>query len=132
MTVTELCSPSGPAAFSSAEGQTMLSFAALCNNSTLSGGLDRPSAAGEPTEVALVLAAANSGKRKNLLELSFPRVREIPFDSGRKLIDHRPLFGRRPVPDHHQGRPRRAAAPVRGLCRGAGRFPADRGQAGPD
>lgn len=37
----------------------MLSFAALCNNSTLSGGLDRPSAAGEPTEVALVLAAAN-------------------------------------------------------------------------
>ena len=31
------------------------------NNSTLSGGLDRPSAAGEPTEVALVLAAANSG-----------------------------------------------------------------------
>ena len=86
MTVTELCSPSGPAAFSSAEGQTMLSFAALCNNSTLSGGLDRPSAAGEPTEVALVLAAANSGKRKNLLELSFPRVREIPFDSGRKLM----------------------------------------------
>lgn len=64
----------------------MLSFAALCNNSTLSGGLDRPSAAGEPTEVALVLAAANSGKRKNLLELSFPRVREIPFDSGRKLM----------------------------------------------
>ena len=64
----------------------MLSFAALCNNSTLSGGLDRPSAAGEPTEVALVLAAANSGKRKNLLELSFPRVREIPFDSGRRLM----------------------------------------------
>ncbi len=41
---------------------------------------------GDPTEVALVLAAAEFGILKNDLDLAFPRVAELPFDSVRKRM----------------------------------------------
>lgn len=86
MTVTEIQSPDGKVGTLSAEGMKILSMAALCNNSTLSGGFDDFSAIGEPTETALVLAAAKAGKLKPALENAYPRVGEVPFDSNRKRM----------------------------------------------
>jgi Ca2+-transporting ATPase len=59
----------------------------LCNDAFLR---DRPdgtvSAVGDPTEGALVVAAARAGLRKDKLDLWLPRLSEIPFDSERRLM----------------------------------------------
>ena len=43
-------------------------------------------AMGEPTQIAMVVYAAKLGLDKNELEVKYPRVQEIPFDSTRKLM----------------------------------------------
>jgi Ca2+-transporting ATPase len=68
---------------------------ALCNDSVLQttsvgetsdDSSDQLRALGDPTESALVIAAAQLGMLKPYLEESFPRVGEIPFESERKLM----------------------------------------------
>ena len=71
--------------------QSSLSLAAiggaLCNDSTLvDTGDDRFHTLGDPTEGALVVAAAKMGYWKNSLDASFPRAAELPFDSERKRM----------------------------------------------
>jgi Ca2+-transporting ATPase len=41
---------------------------------------------GDPTEAALIVAAAKAGAWRHDLERSYPRIDEIPFDSGRKRM----------------------------------------------
>ncbi len=41
---------------------------------------------GDPTEVALIEAAARAGARRQDLERAYPRIDEIPFDSARKRM----------------------------------------------
>jgi P-type Ca2+ transporter type 2C len=41
---------------------------------------------GDPTEVALVIAAERFGLHKDMLETQFPRLAEAPFDSDRKRM----------------------------------------------
>jgi P-type Ca2+ transporter type 2C len=41
---------------------------------------------GDPTEIALLVAARNAGHEKSALEAATPRVAELPFDSDRKLM----------------------------------------------
>lgn len=60
-----------------------LTIGSLCNDAVLRGGKN---CAGDPTEVALVLAAAEEGLEKNQLEREMPRCAEVPFDSERKLM----------------------------------------------
>jgi Ca2+-transporting ATPase len=55
---------------------------ALCNDVGERDG----HAAGEPTELALYLAAEAAGYRKQVLQPEYPRIAEIPFDSTRKLM----------------------------------------------
>ncbi|MBN2536948.1 cation-translocating P-type ATPase [candidate division WOR-3 bacterium] len=64
-----------------------LAGGALCNDAVLqprAGG--RPAAVGDPTEGALVVAAAAFGMAKPELEAALPRVAELPFDSERKRM----------------------------------------------
>ncbi len=47
---------------------------------------EKKTAIGEPTECALVNYAFKSGQDKNDLKKEYPRVAEVPFDSGRKMM----------------------------------------------
>jgi len=86
MTVVKLATDLNYIAPESKEGNILLSLATLCNNSILSGEKGNYKATGEPTETALVVAAANAGKIKQDLENNFKRIKEIPFDSKRKIM----------------------------------------------
>jgi P-type Ca2+ transporter type 2C len=71
--------------------QSSLSLAAiggaLCNDAELIDiGDDRFRTLGDPTEGALVVAAAKMGYWKSSLDSSFPRAAELPFDSERKRM----------------------------------------------
>ncbi len=65
-----------------------LAIGALCNDATLHPGAHTGEfhALGDPTEGALLVAAARQGVFKEQLEQSFPRVAELPFDSDRKRM----------------------------------------------
>ncbi|MCA9189445.1 MAG: HAD-IC family P-type ATPase, partial [Planctomycetales bacterium] len=66
----------------------LLAGAGLCNDAELkSPKQGEPwKAVGEPTEAALILAAARLGLPKGELNENFPRVDELPFDSDRKRM----------------------------------------------
>ena len=65
----------------------LLAGGALCNDALLEDDEeDGFRAIGDPTEGALVVAAAREGMKKPDLEAALPRVGEVPFDSGRKRM----------------------------------------------
>jgi len=64
---------------------------ALCNDARLNlddtaNGIKKIHAIGDPTEGALVIAAAKFGLMKDELDSHKPRVSELPFDSDRKRM----------------------------------------------
>lgn len=63
-----------------------LAGATMANDAIATGENGHTEFAGDPTEVALVVAAEKSGLHKAGLDQSFPRVFEIPFDSDRKRM----------------------------------------------
>lgn len=99
MTVTQVFSPQGQESETSRTGKQILTMVSLCNNSLMNvrpakksrkkSGESSPAdfeVSGEPTETALVTCAANAGLIKPELDAKFPRIREIPFDSARKMM----------------------------------------------
>ncbi len=66
----------------------LLTSGALCNDALLQRNEQnrRFSAMGDPTEGALVVAAAKAGIMKSDMELALRRVAELPFDSDRKRM----------------------------------------------
>ncbi len=80
----------------------LLVSGALCNDALLETNPDRPdefSTVGDPTEGALVIAAARAGLWKQALEKEYPRVAELPFDSDRKRMTIRSTaYPKRPRP----------------------------------
>ncbi len=69
--------------------QLLLAAGALCNDALLSAdgkGIGHLHALGDPTEAALVVAAARLGLEKPELEKLLPRVAELAFDSDRKRM----------------------------------------------
>ncbi len=67
------------------ENENLLAQAmALCCDAHIVEGDSE--ATGEPTECALVNYAAKLGIDKNTVEHKMPRVEEVPFDSGRKMM----------------------------------------------
>ncbi|NLD87700.1 MAG: cation-translocating P-type ATPase [Clostridiales bacterium] len=63
-----------------------LTGGALCNDAELVYGSDGVSITGDPTEGAIITAAAKAGLSKNDLNDIFPRFTELPFDSERKMM----------------------------------------------
>ena len=63
-----------------------LTVGALCNDAALTVKGGRAVTVGDPTEAALVDAALRAGLNRNELERDHPRLGEVPFDSGRKLM----------------------------------------------
>ncbi|RPF46862.1 Ca2+-transporting ATPase [Thermodesulfitimonas autotrophica] len=64
----------------------LLTAGALCNDAVLTEADGQPAYVGDPTEGALVVAAARFDLRKPVLENFLPRVAEIPFTSERKRM----------------------------------------------
>ncbi len=67
----------------------LLTGSALCNDAVLQPTESDPKALhaiGDPTEGALVIAAAHYGMYKPVLDRVFPRVGEVPFSSERKRM----------------------------------------------
>ena len=58
----------------------------LCSDARLEWRAGAPAAVGDPTENALVVAAAQDGVDQLKLAQERPRVADLPFDSGRKLM----------------------------------------------
>jgi Ca2+-transporting ATPase len=66
--------------------QASLAAGALANDAVLTTTDGEMTALGDPTETALVVAAAEFGLMKPELERELPRIDEVPFDSTRKLM----------------------------------------------
>ena len=66
--------------------QASLLAGALSNDAVLSSSGGETTAIGDPTETALVVAAAEFGLKKPVLERQLPRIDEVPFDSTRKRM----------------------------------------------
>lgn len=69
--------------------QLLLTGGALCNDTALEPSADKPgefTAVGDPTEGALVIAAARGGLWKPGLDKALPRQAELPFESERKRM----------------------------------------------
>jgi Ca2+-transporting ATPase len=67
----------------------LLTVGALCNDAELKEDTESQgdfTTIGDPTEGALLVAAARNGVWKNEIEVQLPRVKEIPFSSERKLM----------------------------------------------
>ncbi len=64
----------------------LLKIAALCNDAKLEKEEEQWSIRGDPTEGALIVAAAKAGLWKEKLEKENPRAGEIPFSSERKRM----------------------------------------------
>ncbi len=63
----------------------LLRACVLCNDANLLAPAqpgERWTGLGDPTEVALLTAAAKAGLRRELLSPGWPRLTEVPFDSG--------------------------------------------------
>ena len=65
---------------------TLLRASLLCNDSNLQESQGKWTIKGDPTEGALLVAAAKAGLNIAETRLAFPRVEEIPFSSERKRM----------------------------------------------
>ncbi|MCX7681774.1 MAG: cation-translocating P-type ATPase [Anaerolineae bacterium] len=75
----------------SPEMTALLTGSLLCSDARLEaledeGGNHRYRMVGDPTEGAMVVAAAKAGLYREEVESRFPRVAEVPFDSDRKRM----------------------------------------------
>lgn len=80
MTVQQLWTPPG------GDRQTALLCAALCSDARLMRKAGSLQAQGDPTESALVVAAAREGVHQGQALHTWPRIADLPFDSNRKRM----------------------------------------------
>ncbi len=86
MTVEALSGIDGTINTHSTDGTLLLTLVTLCNNSILKKTAGIYKASGDPTEAALVNAAANAGIIKDDLDKKYVRIKELPFDSKKKRM----------------------------------------------
>ena len=80
MTVQQLWTPPG------GKRREALVAGCLCSDARLEWKAGAPTAVGDPTEAALVVAAAREGVDQNKEVQERPRTADLPFDSNRKLM----------------------------------------------
>jgi P-type Ca2+ transporter type 2C len=68
------------------EMNLLLRIGALCNDARLSNSNRQPGIIGDPTEGALVVAAAKAGIEKERLEKVYSRIDELPFESEKQYM----------------------------------------------
>jgi Ca2+-transporting ATPase len=73
----------GKGGFENASINFLMTALALSNDAIVD---KKDKVIGDPTEVALYIAAQNAGFKKESLIKDFPRIAEIPFDSDRKCM----------------------------------------------
>lgn len=78
----ELLGSSGKKVSANASVERLLTVGALCNNAHLKSG----TIVGDPTEGALLVSAEKAGVSYHSLQTTLPRVKEIPFNSERKMM----------------------------------------------
>jgi len=61
--------------------ERLLRIGVLNNDAVLS---EKGAVIGDPTEACLIVSATKAGLESSILKKRFPRIHEIPFDSGRK------------------------------------------------
>ncbi|HAT8858027.1 TPA: HAD-IC family P-type ATPase [Legionella pneumophila subsp. pneumophila] len=66
--------------------QATLRAMTVCNNAEFSEQNGQTTTVGDPTEVALLVAAAKGGVWQGELRSSYPRIKELPFSSERKRM----------------------------------------------
>jgi len=64
----------------------LLWVAAACNDAELTGGDREAAIVGDPTEAALLVAAAKAGIARARIEADAPKLLTVPFDSDRKRM----------------------------------------------
>jgi len=64
----------------------LLTGATLCNDAFITSKDGKRVTSGDPTEIALAVAAFDFGIEKEKLQEKMPRIHEIPFDSDRKMM----------------------------------------------
>ena len=67
-----------------ASRQQLLFSAMALNNDAAADGASGPT--GDPTEIALLVAARTAGFERDALQAAMPRIAELPFDSDRKCM----------------------------------------------
>ncbi|MBO5783259.1 MAG: calcium-translocating P-type ATPase, PMCA-type, partial [Clostridia bacterium] len=71
--------------YSQAE-QQLLTYATLCCDGSIAFEGEKVTHIGDPTETAIVFAAHQAGYKKDELNVKYPRIAALPFDSDRKLM----------------------------------------------
>lgn len=85
MTVTQLRDVSGEISPESNAGKNLLLLGSLCNNARVTKKGRSITFSGDPTETAIISAAAN-GEDVFSLESIYPRLHESPFSSEKKMM----------------------------------------------
>ena len=86
MTVVQLCDATGEIGQASAKAKELLQLGALCCNAEITPKRHGQAFTGEPTEAAIVQAAALRRIPVMQDRKNFTRVAEVPFDSSRKRM----------------------------------------------
>lgn len=66
--------------------KSLLTYGTLCCDASIELENGKETFIGDPTEVAIVVAAKKNGIEKAQLGVDCPRITELPFDSDRKLM----------------------------------------------
>jgi Ca2+-transporting ATPase len=77
---------SGDGAQAEADLRELLLTAAACNDAEWRIDGDAAQAVGDPTEIALLVAAAKRGITRARIDLDLPRLHALPFDASRKRM----------------------------------------------
>lgn len=93
MTVVQVRSASGEVPAGSARGREILLLGSVCNDSKVLRRKGRLSFSGDPTETAILAAAAQSGENITDIGKEHPRLGETPFTSERKMMATVNRFG---------------------------------------